>query len=75
MTTQPTESQLEIFRRSYDFEAMKQIIEATNVDVNYDRVLIWAACNGHNKIVQLLIAAGADVNIVDWVIININIIC
>ena len=63
MTTEPTESQLEIFRQAKDFEDMKRIIETTNIDANLNAAIIKASDNGHNEIVELLITAGADVNI------------
>ena len=75
MITQPTESQLEIFRQAEDVEAMKQIIETTNIDVDYDTVIVMAARRGRNEIVELLIAAGADVNVIHQVNINNNITC
>ena len=75
MTTQPTELQLEIFRQAKDVEAMKQIIETTNIDVNDDAIIVEAARHGRNEIVELLIAAGADVNIIDQVTIHNNITC
>ena len=64
MTTQPTESQLTIFRQARDAEALKQIIETTNIDVNDDAIIAEAARCGRNEIVELLITAGADVNII-----------
>ena len=71
MTTQPTESQLAIFSQAEDVEAMKQIIETTNIDVNLNAAIGEAACDGHHEIVELLIAAGADVNIVGQVTIMV----
>ena len=75
MTTEPTESQLEIFRRAKDFKAMTRIIETTNIDVNLNSAIFIAAGNGRIEIVELLIAAGADVNIVGQVTIINNITC
>jgi len=75
MTTEPTESQLEIFRQAKDLEAMKRIIETTNIDVNLNAAVVTAAGFGSHKIVKLLIAAGADVNIIDQVNIYNNITC
>ena len=75
MTTEPTESQLEIFRQANDFEDMKSIIETTNIDVNLNAAVVTAARHGRHEIVKLLIAAGADVNIVDQVNIYNNITC
>ena len=75
LTTQPTESQLEIFRQAKDFAAMKRIIETTNIDVNLNATIVTAARHGRHEIVELLIAAGADVNIGYQVIIHNNITC
>ena len=74
-TTEPTESQLEIFRQAKDFEAMKQIIETTNIDVNLNAAIVTAALYSRYVIVKLLIAAGADVNIANQVTIYNNIFC
>ena len=73
MTTEPTESQVEIFRQAEDVEAMKQIIETTNIDVNFNEAVVTAALYGYHEIVKLLIAAGADVNIINQVTIYNNI--
>ena len=77
MTTEPTQLQLEIFRQAEDFEAMKQIIETTNIDVNLNAAIVTAARHGRHEIVKLLIAAGADVNIIgaNQVTIYNNITC
>ena len=75
MITEATESQLEIFRQATKIEAMKHILETTNINVNYEAVIATAARYGRNKIVELLIAAGTDVNIGDEVIILIKISC
>ena len=72
MITEATESQLKIFRQANDVEAMKYILETTNINVNYAAAIVTAAGCGRNKIVELLIAAGADVNIVDEVNILIK---
>ena len=75
MTTEPTESQLAKFRLAEDVKAMKQIIETTNINVNHGSAIVEAAEYGRNDIVELLIAAGADVNIIrqdNNVNININ---
>jgi F0F1-type ATP synthase gamma subunit len=64
MTTEPTESQLAKFRLAEDVKAMKQIIETTNINVNHGSAIVEAAEYGRNDIVELLIAAGADVNII-----------
>ena len=52
---------------------MKQIIETTNINVNLNAAIVAAARDGHHEIVELLIAAGADVNIIDQVTIHNNI--
>ena len=76
MTTKPTESLLEIFRRAENFESIKQIIETTNIDVDDNAIIVEAAGNGRHEIVQLLISAGADVNIIGAPVnINNNITC
>ena len=75
MITEATESQLEIFRQAKDIEAMTHILETTNINVNYNAAIVTAARNGRNKIVELLIAAGADINIGDEVNILIKISC
>ena len=62
-TTEPTESEKARFKQAEDVEAMKQIIETTNIDVNFGEAILEAVGKGHNEIVELLIAAGADVNI------------
>ena len=51
---------------------MKQIIETTNIDINLNAAVVNAAGNGRNEIVELLIAAGADVNIIGPVTIHNN---
>ena len=75
MITEATESQLEIFRQAEDIEAMKHILETTNINVNYNAAIVTAAGYGRNEIVKLLIAAGADVNIIYTVNILIRIRC
>ena len=72
ITTEPTESQLGIFRDANDFVSMKRIIETTNIDANYFEAIVKSSSRGINEIVNLLIAAGADVNIRDEVNISIN---
>ena len=75
MTTEPTESQLEIFRQTEDVKAMIQIIETTTIDVNLNAAVVTAARHGRHEIVKLLITAGADVNISDQVTIYNNRTC
>ena len=73
MTTEPTKSELAIFSQAEDCGAIQQIIETTNIDVNYNAAIVEAARFGRNEIVELLIAASADVNIADEVNISNNI--
>ena len=54
---------------------MKRIIETTNIDVNYEAAIVESALYDRNEIVELLIAAGADVNIIGQVTIYNNITC
>jgi ankyrin repeat protein len=65
-------SQLAILTQAKDVEAIIQIIETTNINVNHGSTIVEAALQGRNDIVERLIAAGADVNIIRQDNVNIN---